>query len=283
MDSETPQNLVDSALIKSIVRAREPFTNKGDYGSACIISGSYGMMGAAVMAAKACMRSGAGKLTCFIPGEGYSILQTSVPEAMVKVCGKKFIKKIQTVDGFSAIGIGPGIGMHNSHADLLEKLFSQYKKPVVLDADALNTMAANKQLLKKIPRGSILTPHPKEFERLFGKDKEPSVLAPEMAAKYQVLIVLKGHHTMIASPGEKSYFNTTGNAGMATAGSGDVLTGIITGLLAQGYSSLDCCLAGVYLHGLAGDIAADAQSQHAMIAGDIIDNLGHAFKKVTGI
>ena len=283
MDNERPQNLVDSALIKSIIRARDPFTNKGDYGSACIICGSYGMMGAAVLAAKACMRSGAGKLTCFVPREGYNILQTSVPEAMVKVCGKKFIKKIQAVDGFSAIGIGPGIGMHTSHEDLLEKLFCQYKEPVVLDADALNTIAANKQLLEKIPHGSILTPHPKEFERLFGKDKEPAILALQMAAKYQVFIVLKSHHTMIATPDKRHFFNTTGNAGMATAGSGDVLTGIITGFLAQRYSPLDCCLAGVYLHGLAGDIAADTHSQHSMIAGDIIDNLGNAFKMVIGI
>lgn len=283
MESNTRGNVIDGSLINNILKPREPFTHKGNYGNACLVAGSYGMMGAAVLAAKACMRSGAGKLTCYIPETGYDIMQTAIPEAMVKVCGKKHVNEADGIKKFDALGIGPGIGIYKSHSKLLEKLFSEYKKPVVVDADALNILSQNKELFKKIPAESILTPHPKEFERLFGKtekDVDHSVLASEVACQYKIYIILKGHHTLIATPDKKLWFNSTGNAGMATAGSGDVLTGILTGLLTQKYSSLETCLAGVYLHGLAGDIAAEKLSQNAMIAGDIIDHLGDAFKHV---
>lgn len=283
MDHNPDEDHIDIAVIRKILKQRDPFSHKGDYGNACMVAGSYGMMGAAVLAAKACLRSGVGKLTCFIPAIGYDIMQTSAPEAMVKVCGKKNIKSLDDVDRFTALGIGPGLGILKSHSELLEKLFSKYKKPLVADADALNALSQNKELLNTIPANSILTPHPKEFERLFGiagSDFEQVKLALEMSGKYQVYIVLKRHHTLIATPGKKAFYNSTGNPGMATAGSGDVLTGIITGLLAQGYTPFDSCVAGVYLHGLAGDLAADSLSQESMIAGDIIDNIGNAFKKV---
>jgi NAD(P)H-hydrate epimerase len=277
----TKDNIIDAALVKKIIRQRDPFSHKGDYGYAGLIAGSYGMMGAAVLAATSCLRSGAGKLTCCIPEIGYDIIQTSVPEAMVRVCGKKIIKNVEDLNAFTGLGIGPGIGKRKSHAALLEKIFGKYKKPVVLDADALNVIAENKDLLKKIPAESILTPHPKEFERLFGtteKEFERTLLALEMSHEYKVFIILKGHRSLITTPDRKSYINSTGNPGMATAGSGDVLTGIITGFMAQGYSSLESCQAGVYIHGLAGDIAAGLLSQNAMIAGDINRHLGDAFK-----
>ncbi|MDB5224101.1 MAG: YjeF-related protein [Chitinophagaceae bacterium] len=278
-----PGHSIDAFLVHKILKPRDPFTHKGNYGHACLLAGSYGMMGAAVLAAKACARSGVGKLTCFIPKIGYDIMQASIPEAMVKVCGKKTIKEIDEVSKFDVLGIGPGIGIYKSHSRLLQNIFSEYRKPMVVDADALNILSENKKLLNSIPAESILTPHPKEFERLFGKTKtnaERTELALKMAHQYKIYIVLKSHHTLIAAPDKQAYFNSTGNAGMATGGSGDVLTGILTGLLAQGYSSLETCLLGVYLHGLAGDIAAGKLSQHALIAGDIIDNLGNAFKQV---
>lgn len=275
---------VDASLINKIVKPRDPFTHKGDYGHACLFTGSIGLMGAAVLAVKACLRSGTGKVTAYTAGVGYDILQISAPEAMTKISGKDFITSSDDIQKFDSLGIGPGLGIYESHKDLLEKIFSSYKKPVVVDADALNILSQKKDLLDMVPENSILTPHFVEFDRLFGKTStrdERIDRALEMSYKYNIYIVLKGHHTLIATPDKKGYFNSTGNAGMATGGTGDVLTGIITGLLAQHYSSLDACLLGVYLHGLAGDIAADKLSQNALIAGDIIDNLGYAFKQVS--
>ena len=283
MDRNTQGNFIDASLIKKTLKIRDPFSHKGDYGHACIVAGSYGMMGAAVLSAKACLRSGVGKLTCCIPKTGYNVMQTSVPGAMVKVGGKKYNKTVDDVNNFDVLGIGPGIGIYRSHEFLLQKIFSEYKKPIVIDADALNVISANKKLLKAIPAESILTPHPKEFERLFGEretDIERTKLAMQMSHQYNIFIVLKGHHSLIATPDGKAWFNSTGNAGMATGGSGDVLTGILTGFLAQKYSSVEACLLGVYIHGLAGDIAAAKLSQNALIAVDIIDNLGNAFKHV---
>jgi len=275
--------LVDKNLIREIYIPRKAFANKGHYGYACLLAGSYGMMGAAVLSAKACLRSGVGKLTCYIFEAGYDILQTSIPEAMCKVFGEKFISNPKDFGNFDVIGIGPGIGNYASHKKLLKDLFINFKKPVVIDADALNVLSENKTLYKLIPPNSIITPHPKEFERLFGKsdsDIERIHLALSKAKELNIFIVLKGHYTLIATPGRKGFFNSTGNAGMATAGSGDVLTGIITGLLAQKYSSLNACILGVYLHGLAGDIASNLLSEEALIAGDIADHLGDAYKKL---
>lgn len=277
-------NVMNGALVKKFLKPRDPFSHKGDYGHACLLAGSYGMMGAAVLSAEACLRSGVGKLTCYIPRIGYDIMQTCIPEAMVTVCGKKVIKEAEDLEKFTALGVGPGIGIHKSHNELLEKIFSQYKKPVVLDADALNVLSGKSELLKKIPARSIITPHPKEFERLFGETKqdfERTLLALEMSCEYKIYIVLKGHRTLITTPDKRTYINCTGNAGMATAGSGDVLTGMLTGFLAQGYASLESCVMAVYLHGLAGDYAAGELSQNALIAGDIIDNLGAAFKTIS--
>lgn len=292
MDTNGAGKKIDSSIIKNIIKPRDPFTHKGDYGHACLIAGSAGLMGAAVLAVKACLRSGAGKVTAYIPNIGYDIMQISAPEAMIKIAGETFVTTCDDIHNFDAIGIGPGLGLYDSHKNLLQQVFSGFKKPIVVDADALNILSQNKDLLKALPEGSILTPHHVEFERLFGKtfsDKETTQLALKMASQYKIYVILKGHHTLIATPDKEArpddkvgrgYFNSTGNAGMATGGSGDVLTGILTGLLAQSYTSLDACMLGVYLHGLAGDIAAEKFSQEAMIAGDIIDCLGNAFKQI---
>ena len=274
--------LVDDTIIHSIYKPRKRFAHKGNFGHALLVTGSYGKMGAAILSAKACIRSGAGLLTCHIPKCGYAILQSTVPEAMVitDLNDELNTKVNDDLTKYETIGIGPGIGTAPATKMMLRELFDSYRSPVVLDADALNIMATQKELLQFIPAGSILTPHPKEFERLFGEtanDFDKIELALSKAKELDCIIVLKGHHTFIATTDGKGFFNNTGNAGMATAGSGDVLTGILTGLLAQGYSSVEAAILSVYLHGLAGDFAAKEFSIEAMIAGDIIEKLGQAF------
>lgn len=281
---ETNFELIDSSIIRSFYKPRNRFAHKGNFGHAMIIAGSYGKIGAAVLSAKACLRSGAGLLTCFIPQCGYEILQTAVSEAMLKTDVNSFMitKVDDDIAKYHSIGIGPGLGISSETRAAFKELLLVYKKPMIIDADALNGLSMEKTL-PSLPPGSILTPHPKEFERLFGEcknDFERIQLALQKAKLLNCLIVLKGHHTFIATASGKGYFNNTGNAGMATAGSGDVLTGIITGLLAQYYSSEEAAILAVYLHGLAGDIAAKEFSQEAMIAGDIIDSIGHAFKQL---
>jgi NAD(P)H-hydrate epimerase len=281
---ETNFELIDISMVRSIYRPRNRFAHKGNFGHALIIAGSYGKMGAAVLSARACLRSGAGLLTCFIPKCGYEILQTDVSEAMVMTdVNSSMITKIDDdIFKYDAIGIGPGLGTASETRTAIQELISVYKKPMVIDADALNGLSMEKPL-PSLPPGSILTPHPKEFERLFGEcknDFERIQKAVSHAKSLNCLIVLKGHHSFIAMPSGKGYFNNTGNAGMATAGSGDVLTGMITALLAQRYSPENAAILAVNLHGAAGDIAANEFSQEAMIAGDIIDKIGEAFKQL---
>jgi ADP-dependent NAD(P)H-hydrate dehydratase / NAD(P)H-hydrate epimerase len=223
-----------------------------------------------------------GLLSLHIPKCGYDILQTAIPEAMVMTdFNSSFNTKIDDdLSKYKSIGIGPGIGTASETKMMLKEIVENYKSPIVLDADALNCIASQKEMLKLIPAGSILTPHPKEFERLFGKtpnEFERIDLALQKAKEFNIVIVLKGHHTLIATPGSKGFFNSTGNAGMATGGGGDVLTGILTGLLAQGYDSVEAAILGVYIHGFAGDMAAEETSMEAMIAGDITEHLGDAF------
>lgn len=282
--TETPFEWTGQKKIGEIYKPRKSFTNKGDFGYACLISGSYGMMGASILSASACLRSGVGKLNCFIPSIGYGIMQTSVPEAMCTTFGTSVLENVEGFENFDTIGIGPGMGNYPSHKALLQNLFSHFNKPMVIDADALNALSEHPSLYKLIPKKSIITPHPKEFERLFGpsdSDFSRINLALQKAEELHIYIVLKGHYTFIATPERKGYFNSTGNAGMATAGAGDVLTGIITGLLAQKYSPLDACILGTYLHGMAGDIAALKISKEALLASSIVKSLGKAFKTIS--
>jgi NAD(P)H-hydrate epimerase len=274
-------HLTDAHLVRSMIRRRNKFSHKGDYGHGALITGSRGMMGASVLCSKAFMRSGAGKLTCHIPASGNVILQIAIPEAMSRIEeGDDHIASVSSMEKYDAVGIGPGLGLYDSHAALLSNLFEQNKKSMVIDADALNILSRNIKLLKNIPPLSILTPHTREFERLFGKftnDFQKIEGALEKAKEFNIIIVLKGPYTFIATPSGTGYFNTTGNPGMATGGSGDVLTGFITGLLSQGYPSDHAAIAGVFIHGLAGDLAAAQLSEHSMIASDITDHLGAAF------
>jgi hydroxyethylthiazole kinase-like uncharacterized protein yjeF len=280
----TQYESTDDKIVSAIYKPRNRFAHKGNFGHALIVAGSYGKMGAAVLCAKACLRSGAGLITCHIPKCGYEIMQTTLPEAMVMVdFNSSIVTRVEEdLSKFSSIGIGPGVGTASETKKILYEIFDTYKKPVVLDADALNIISSDKGV-KKVTAGSVLTPHPKEFERLFGKtenDYDRLQLAQQKSKELNLVIVLKGHHTSIVTPVGKVYFNSTGNAGMAKGGSGDVLTGILTALLSQGYNEVEASILGVYLHGLAGDIAAEKYSEEAILAGDIIENLGEAFLQI---
>lgn len=271
---------IDEALIKSIYKSRKQSGHKYTYGHALLYAGSRNMMGAAILSTKACLRSGAGLVTVYTAPERMPIIQTALPEAISSdESDLDIITKKK-----SAIGIGPGLEINEINSSLLKKIITQWDGPVLIDAAALQLLAPFTNLIstrKKNP--AIITPHTGEFEKLFGKtgnDFERARLAIQQSATLNCYIVLKGHHTLVACPDGAAFFNTTGNSGMATAGSGDVLTGIITGLLAQGYNQKEACLLAVYLHGLAGDIAARKFSEEAMIAGDITEHLGEAFKLI---
>ncbi len=280
--TSTKNHYLTKDIIQSFLHHRSVFSHKGTYGHAMIIAGSYGKMGAAVLASKACLRVGVGLLTTRIPKCGYEILQTSTPEAMIETDEEmNFITSIKNTEVFNAIAVGPGIGMEKQTQIFLKILIQQSSIPMIIDADAINLLAENKTWLSFLPKGSIFTPHPKEFERLVGKSSdnfERMKMQQEFSFKYSCYVILKGAHTCISFPDGTCYFNSTGNSGMATAGSGDVLTGILAGLFAQGYSSSETCLLGVFIHGLAGDIAKEKMGEEAMIASDIIANLGNAYK-----
>lgn len=267
--------------IQQQIPLRKKFDHKGTFGHALLIAGSYGKMGAAILASKACLRAGVGLLTSHVPHLGYPIIQTAVPEAMASVDQHDSIfTGFPNLEPFSAIGVGPGLGKKTNSKKALCELLETAKVPLVIDADALNILAENKELLTQLPKGSILTPHPGEFRRLVGETENSFQAIKKQLAfsvKYNCVLVLKGAHSTISTPLGKLYFNSTGNPGMATAGSGDVLTGIILGLLAQEMSSEDAATVGVYLHGLAGDLAANKTSEFSLVAGDISRYLGKAF------
>ena len=278
--THTQYKTIDAEDAAVIYKPRMPFSHKGTYGHALMIGGSYGKMGAITLSSKAALRAGAGLVTALIPGFGYHILQTSVPEVMCMTSGERVIEKIGGWEQTNAIGIGPGMGTDDKTAQALASFIDACKDPVVVDADALNIIAKHPDLLAKLPKGSIITPHPKEFMRLFGENANTMIQVDHariQAMRYNINIVLKGHHTAVITTEGECWYNMTGNAGMATGGTGDVLTGIITGLLAQGYEPHEAAMLGVYLHGLAGDMAAKELSQESLIAGDITDNLGKAF------
>ena len=267
--------------ILPLLKQRQKFSHKGTFGHAYIAAGSLDMAGAAVLSARAALRSGAGLVTVHSVAANRIIVQSAVPEAIFQSDkADNFISEISHSNQFNAVVIGPGIGTNYETVEMLGHFIKNQNSPCVLDADALNIISQNKNLLTLIPKNSILTPHPKEFERLFGKCDSGYVRmkkASEFAQKLELFIILKGANTLIASPYGKLFFNSTGNSGMATAGSGDVLAGILGGLLAQGYLPEDAAKIGVYLHGLAGDLSLRQQSGESLIAGDIIENIGQAF------
>lgn len=274
-------DLSDVDLVSEMYKKRKKYQHKGDFGHAMIIAGSKGKMGAAILATMACLRSGAGLVTACLPEIGRDVMQTSFPEAMINIIGKEHLITMPADVGNFTIGIGPGLGLNEETIQAFKLILLSVKKPLVFDADAINILAMEPELLEFLPVNSILTPHPKEFSRLFGtteSEMERLSLAKNMAVRYQIIIVLKGAHTRIFTPSGHEFINNTGNPGMATAGSGDVLTGIITGLVAQNYIPENAAVLGVFIHGLAGDMALKYESVESLIASDIINNLGKAFK-----
>jgi hydroxyethylthiazole kinase-like uncharacterized protein yjeF len=279
----TDYELIGRPEIVPLYRPRLKFSHKGMYGHSMIIGGSYGKIGAVQLACNACLTVGSGVVTAFVPKCGYQSLQTAIPEVMVITDKEEgHLTHITLPFVPNVIGVGVGIGAKEKTALTFGMLLKDMKAPMVIDADGLNILANNPQMLKDIPKNSILTPHPKELERLIGKWKDDFhklEKAKAFSMKNEVVLVIKGAHTIIFYKG-KGYVNTTGNPGMATAGSGDVLTGVITGLVAQQYSPLHATLFGVYLHGLAGDISASRQGYEAVKASAIVNNIGQAYMEM---
>ena len=270
--------------IRPFIKPRQEFAHKGNFGHGLLIAGSSGMAGAAILSARASLRSGIGLLTVHSAGCNLPILQTAVPEAMASADPNlPSLSTLPPMRSYQGIAIGPGVGQSNETAAVLQALLQTASQPLVIDADALNLLALHKEWLNLLPKGSILTPHPKELERLVGhcaSSYDRLLRACDLAQQLQVNIVLKGAWTAVITPKGVCRFNPTGNPGMATAGSGDVLTGILLALLARGLKPEDAALVGVYLHGAAGDLAAEKKGECGMISSDIVENLPLAWRNL---
>ncbi len=282
--SESPYSILDIKDIRPLIKSRKRFAHKGSFGHGLLIAGSYGMAGASILSAKACLRSGIGLLTVHVPIHNHDLLQITVPEAIVQTdIHERYFAEPVELRRYNALAIGPGLGQEEDTALAMMEQIQGCHLPVVLDADAINILSTHRNWLSRLPKQCILTPHLGELERLTGKcmdSYERITKVKELASYLQSYILIKGAWTAIVTPEGHCYFNPTGNPGMATAGSGDVLTGILLALLAQGYSPEESCKLGVYIHGLAGDIAAKSLSEISMTAGDIIEALPSAWKKI---
>jgi len=283
LDKDAKQNIessyyiVDKDYVSSVIKRRVKNSHKGDYGHALLVAGSYGMAGAAILCAKGALRSGAGLVTLSVPEELYQIVQVSVPEVMCTT------SNVENPKRFTAIAVGPGIGSSPETVLRLRNLLKSYTKPMVIDADGLNIISTHREMLELIPENSVLTPHPKEFSRLAGEFGDSAQALQRQLAfsiKYRVYVLLKGANTSLSTPEGEIWFNVCGNPGMATGGSGDVLTGVIAALMAQGYSPKESAISGIFIHSTSGDFAAKKFGEISMTAGDIVNNLGEAFKIV---
>lgn len=281
----TRYSIAEENDIRKLLLKRNEFAHKGEMGHALLLAGCHGMAGAAILAARACLRAGSGKVTVRTARRNNDIMQISVPEAIVSTDKEDHhISEALPMEDYDAVGIGPGIGTNEHTAIAIITQIRRSQVPIVLDADALNILASHRAWLQQLPPGVIMTPHPKEMERMagnrFSNSYERLCKAQDMAEQLKAYILLKGKYTALCTPDGNIIFNSTGNAGMATAGCGDVLTGIITGLLARGYQKGDACLLGMYLHGLAGDLAARELGEESLMASDIIAFLPKAFNRL---
>lgn len=279
---DTTHYYIDKEYVQAKLIHPNKFSHKGQFGHALIVGGSYGKIGSVVLASKAVLKVGAGLSTAYLPKCGYTILQTAVPEVMCETDNNdEIISAFPNTVGYKAIGIGIGLGQHKDTQAAFKNFLSKKEEiALVLDADALNLLALDKDLLSLLPSNTILTPHPKELERLIGTwqdDFDKMEKVKEISKKLNIIFVVKGAHSEVVLPSGDIYFNSTGNWGMATAGSGDVLTGILVGLLAQGYSADKAAIMGVYLHGLSGDIASESINPHSIMASNLIDYLNLAY------
>ena len=280
----SPFSILGEEVIRPIIKPRKRFAHKGSFGHGLLIAGSYGMAGASILSAKACLRSGIGLLTVHTPIHNHDILQISVPEAIVQTdIHERYFAQPTDLSRYKAIAIGPGLGQEEDTALAMMEQIQGSNLPIILDADAINILSTHRNWLSRLPKRCILTPHLGELERLIGKcmdTYERLTKVKELAAYLQSYIIVKGAWTTIVTPEGEYFFNPTGNPGMATGGSGDVLTGILLALVAQGYSREEACKLGVYIHGLAGDIAAEEMTETGMISSDIINALPNAWKKI---
>ena len=285
-DTKSPYQFAEPAELQQMLKERSKYAHKGTMGHAALVAGKKYMAGAAILSARACLRGGVGKLTVHVPESNVQIMQISVPEAVLDVERENYFSTTFDVSDYDALAIGPGIGTESDTAQAFIEQISLAKIPIVLDADALNILGSHRGWINQLPRHTILTPHKKELFGLISTSRnsyEELELTRELAARQQVYIVIKGANSAICTPEGKVYFNCTGNPGMATAGSGDVLTGIILALLAQDYSAEQAVRLGVYLHGLAGDIASLDKGYEGLIASDIVEYLPKAFQKLKSL
>jgi NAD(P)H-hydrate epimerase len=280
-------SILEKEEIRRIIKPRKRFAHKGNFGHGLLIAGSYGMAGASILSAKACLRSGIGLLTVHAPIHNHDLLQTTVPEAIVQTdIHERYFAQPTDLSKYKALAIGPGLGQEEDTALAMMEQIQGSTLPIILDADAINILSTHRNWLSRIPKRCILTPHLGELERMVGKcmdTYERLTKVKELATYLQSYVIVKGAWTVIVTPEGQYHFNPTGNPGMATAGSGDVLTGILLALLAQGYSQEEACKLGVYVHGLAGDIAAGEMTEISMTAGDIIAALPKAWKEIYDI
>ena len=278
-------SILEESEVRSLVKPRKRFAHKGTFGHGLLIAGSYGMAGASILSAKACLKSGIGLLTVHVPIHNHDLLQVTVPEAIVHTdIQERYFAQPTHLNKYSALAIGPGLGREEDTALAMMEQIQGSNLPIVLDADAINILSTHRNWLSRLPKRCILTPHLGELERLIGKcldTYERLIKVKELASYLQSYIIVKGAWTCIVTPEGNFHFNPTGNPGMATGGSGDVLTGILLGLLAQGYSREEACKLGVYIHGMAGDIAAEEKTEISMTANDIVEALPIAWKKIT--
>ena len=276
---------IDKALASKLIKPRNSFSHKGTFGKALLIVGGEGKYGAAILSTKACLRSGVGLLTVQVPSNAISLIHSSAPEALVVPdLDAKKITVINEVEMFDSIGIGPAIGTANETIDALIELFNKYNQPFVIDADALNIISEHPDLLTNLPENSILTPHPKEFERLFGPSRNSFERLEKQithSVQHGIIIVCKSHYTTITAPDGSVYVNLSGNSGLAKGGSGDVLTGVLTSLLSQGYEPIQAAILGVFVHGHSADMLSKTMHESGILPSDIIEQLPFAFKELT--
>lgn len=283
-DQQTKHHYLTMEEISSLLKKRNKFSHKGSFGHALLLAGSKGKSGAAIISAKACMKSGAGLLTLHSNKDTLTALLQHLPEAMSEEdIHSEWISEIDKLEKYDAIGFGPGVGLREDTQLILKKLLNYYTGKLIIDADGLNILSENKTWLSFLPPGTILTPHPKEFERLAGKfedDFERLEGLKQFSIRYNCIVVLKGAHTAIAMPDGNTFFNSSGNAGLAKAGSGDGLTGIILGLMARSYNTPQAALIGTFIHGYAADLCLKKKSMESILISDVIDQLPKAFKKL---
>jgi len=282
---EWGREYLTKSSVAGLLRPLPPYAHKGTFGHGLLIAGSADMPGAAILAATAAMRGGIGKVTVHTAGETAQHIPTRLPEAILhRDANDHHISELHwgtLQKDINAIAIGPGIGKHQQTVTLLKNILDEVQSPLILDADALNILSENKTWLAYLPPYSILTPHIKEFERLAGvsaNDFDRVEKARQFAQKYSVVLILKGCHTIISLPDGKQFINTTGNSGMATAGSGDTLTGLLLSFMAQGYNPVESAILGVFIHGLAGDLYTQTNDPRSLLASDLPNYFSAAFR-----